>query len=384
VFLEESFEVEDCASKICIFKLRLSLSNAPDQELEQAILELASLCQKGSGKACVCILPREVSDFSVNVPEHLRATLSALPLGVMGINDGRKLAKHMEHLKRLRCADAADGIPEELRGWEERREAATSETGYAQQEGSSPKVYYHHVATGRKRSSAPPVDTGAKAALVTVKEDCFLQWLKDVLATQPKGIIISQTSFRPDPELLSLPESMFNLDTLDTPIAMVSFEVGEELRNKASNGHEPWVTLEFQQTGAVYAWGNGSNGQLGLAGIENRTFLQISENALTKEENAFADRPCYVAHLHEHEVTEIACGAAHTVGVTASGEAFSWGTADALGLTPGTLTPVGEPCAGVPVIVSQFEGLAKAIKPFAGHLHTFVLATLTAAYKSIV
>lgn len=319
VLLTESSEIGDCTDKICIFELRPALAQAPLEELQQAILEMALRCQKGAGRACICILPKQVSEFDVCVPEHLRTTLSPLPFGVIGESHGQNLANHLEQLKRV------------------------------------------------KQES--------QATLVSIKEDCFLQWLKDVLDLRPKGVIISQTSFCPDPELLQLPESLFDLDKLDIPIALVSFEVGEEIRNKLSSS-ELWVTLDFQHTGAVCAWGNGSNGQLGLAGIENRTFLQISQNALTSDENTFVDRPHYIAHLHEHQVTEIACGMAHTIAVTALGEVFSWGTADALGV------PVDGPHSAVPVIVSQFENLAKAVKAFAGHHHTFVRADMP--FQSVV
>jgi len=316
VHLAVGFDEEDCTDKICVFELQPSLAQATAAELQQAVVDIAAQCRKASGKACICILPKQVAEFDVSVPQHLKSWLSSLPIGVMSNKHGHQLAKD------LAC------VP------------------------------------------------GAQAALVAIKEDCFLQWLKDVLAAQPKGIIVSQTSWCPDPELLELPESLFNLDTLDTPIALVSFEVGEELRSKVAGGHEPWVTLEVEQTGAVCSWGNGSNGQLGLAGIENRTLLQISQNALTGDENAFVDKPCYLAHLHEHQVTQIACGSAHTVVVTAPGEVFSSGTAEALGVQ------LREPYSGAPVIVNQFERLVKAAKVFAGHHHTFVLADMP--FKSVV
>lgn len=338
---------------------------------------------------CICISPDQAADLDVSVPQHLQATLSTLPLGVMGQKHGEQLEKEMQIL--------AD---EQL---------------------------------------------DARATVVHVKEDYFLNWLEDIIATGPKGIIISQSSWRPDPELVELPQSL--LEKLTTPIALVSYEVGEELREQLSSGHNPSVTLKFEPSGAVYAWGLGSSGQLGLDGIENRTFLQISQNERTGEENAMVDRPCYVATLHEHEVTQLACGMSHTAAVTATGQVFSWG-ADSLAacrvkvggklrLLPGkalqslkegdigTVTsvhdseggrdrfevtwdrtgertimpqtewpgwsrrlellsqaPSREPHSGVPTKLSHLEGVAKARKVFAGHHHTFVAAEMR--YKSIV
>jgi len=378
ILLSEKWEVADCTAKICVFELSRSLAQATQilqiaganltnstqfqDKLQETILQIATQCQQGSGRACLCILPQEVSEFDIIVPEHLRSVLSAMPLGVIDNKSGKELSKHLEHLKNVRIAETADGLPDEVRGWEER------------QESSGGGVYYENATTGQRRTAAPQVNSGAQATLVTVQEDFSLQWLKDIVANRPKGIIVSQTSWRPDVELLDLPSSFFNLESLDTAIVVVSFEVGEELRK--ATAASPCVTMEFQQTGGVCAWGNGSYGQLGLAGIENRNFLQTSQNALTGEENTFVDRPCYVAHLHEHEVTDLACGAAHTVAVTAPGEVFTWGAAEGLGV------PISEHCSGVPVIVGQLEGFVKAAKAFAGHQQTFIKADMP--FKSVV
>jgi len=364
MLMAEQWDVEDCAGKICIFQLSHTgyqvTSQTPRGELQAAILGVAAECRKGAGLACICILPKQVSEFDVSVPQHL---YSGFPIGVMGYEHGLELANHLERLKNIRIAAVPDGLPEEVRGWEERREDSTG------------NVYYENAAAGRRRSAPPQVLSGSQAALVTMQEDSFLFWLKDILAYRPRGIIVSQTSWRPDVELLELPENLFDQEQLETPIVLVSYEVGDELRGAAALGHELTVSMEFQQTGAIFAWGNGSDGQLGLAGLEHRTLLQSSRNALTGEEHAFSDRPAYVAHLHEHQVAEIACGAAHTVAVTAHGEVFSWGAADSLGVT------VSDPFSGVPVLVEQLD-VVKAVKACAGHHHTFVIADMP--HKSVV
>lgn len=360
ILMAENWEVEDCNGRICVF----NLAETQSDQLQDAILDAASQCRKGNGIACICVVPKQASELDVHIPDLLRPELKDLPLGIMGHDHGHELANHLDRLRNLRIAAEPDGIPEEVRGWEERREEASG------------TIYYENAATGRRRSAPPHVLSGAKAALVNVPEDSFLQWLKDVLDCKPKGIIVSQTSWRPDVELLALPETLFDKEKLDTPIVLVSYEVGDEMRSAAALGHELTVSMEIQQTGALLAWGNGSTGQLGLAGIEHSSLLQSSRNALTGEENIFVDRPTFVPHLHEHQVTEVACGAAHTVAATAHGEVFSWGTADSLGV------PVSEPFSGVPVIVDQLEGLVKAVKVCAGHHHTFVIADMP--YKSVV
>ena len=38
--------------------------------------------------------------------------------------------------------------------------------------------------------------------------------------------------------------------------------------------------MEMHTSGGVYAWGQGTSGQLGLSGIENQSFPIRSENAL--------------------------------------------------------------------------------------------------------
>merc|ERR1719436_1751286 len=195
-----------------------------------------------------------------------------------------------------------------------------------------------------------------------------------MIELRPKGIIVCQQSWRPDVELVNLAESI--LDTLDLPVVMVTWEAGEELKTVASNGSQPWVTMEVQPYGGVCAWGNGTFGQLGLSGIENQNFMTLSHNSLTNEENVYATRPYYVAHLHEHQVPALACGSAHTVATTQQGEVFAWGAADGLGV------PLDRGSSEVPMFVEQLEGMVKAKKAFAGHYHSYVVAEMP--FKSIV
>lgn len=219
--------------------------------------------------------------------------------------------------------------------------------------------------------------TGVQAALVSIVEDNFLKWLQRILDARPKGVIISQTSWRPDVELLDLLVGAFNLEALDIPIALVTYEAGEELRTALRDGNDICLAMEIQESGGLYAWGNSSLGQLGLGGIENRDFLAYARNASTGEENSFVDKPVYVADLHEHEVARITCGAAHTVAVTSRGEVFAWGAIDSLGFRPKN----SERFCDKPLCVEQLSKHVKSKAAFAGGYHSFVVADMP--YKSV-
>merc|ERR1712007_348220 len=90
----------------------------------------------------------------------------------------------------------------------------------------------------------------------------------------------------------------------------------------------------------------------------------------TQEEFSFTTEPCYVAHLHEHQVVDIACGAQHAAAVTQHGEVFAWGASSGLGVQ------VEKPFSDIPQYVEQLEGLVKASKVFAGHDHSFIVAEM--------
>jgi len=276
----------------------------------------------------------------------------------MSHRHGLELRKHISRLQSVRIAQAPDGVPDEVKHWREKREEFTG------------RPFYENARTGQKRWAPPVLLPGTEATLLTIREDCFLQRLRAVHDMRPKAIIVAQVSWRPDVEMISLAEPMFCHETLDVPIVQVTFEAGEELKSVLSNGSSPWVTFEIQPFGGVCAWGNSTSGQLGLAGIENREFLQRSQNTLTQEEFSFTTEPCYVAHLHEHQVVDIACGAQHAAAVTQHGEVFAWGAASGLGVQ------VEKPFSDIPQYVEQLEGLVKASKVFAGHDHSFIVAEM--------
>lgn len=349
----------DCVERICIFEVALRTHSLASSELAKVVLELALECHQARGLACLCILPKKVAPFDVQAMHASVAdSLKSFPFGVMSYDHGVALKKHITKLINMRIAEAPDGLPDDVRDWRECREEFTGRT------------YYHNVKTNKKRWAPPQIDSNTEASLLVIKDDYFLPRLKALLEYQPKGIIVCQQSWRPDVELITLDERTFDLEYLETPIVMVTYEAGEELKSVLASGAEPWVTMEMQKTGGVFAWGNGTFGQLGLSGIENQEFLTQTQNTLTGEQNKFANQPFYLAHLHEHQVIDVACGATHTIAVTAQGDVFSWGAADGLGV------PLSAATSEVPMFVEQLEGLVKAKRAFAGHNHSFVVADM--------
>mmetsp|Transcript_11313 Transcript_11313/g.34971 ORF Transcript_11313/g.34971 Transcript_11313/m.34971 type:complete len:940 (+) Transcript_11313:1-2820(+) len=347
----------DCRQRVCVFEELLHSTGTSPEELTPAILELARRCQEGQGLACLCILPKKAELFTVQAPPDRTWTcLRSLAFGVMSYEHGMALKKHVARLVNDRLNGVPGELPEEVRDWRECREDFTG------------RAYFENTASGAKRRAPPQVDPGVQAWLLDVREDGLLPRLRALLELRPRGVILCQQSWRPDVELLSLPEAL--LEELVVPVVTVTYEAGEELKAVAAKGAQPWISMELQPFGALCAWGNGTFGQLGLSAIENRHFLTRTQNALTNEETSFADRPCYVAHLHEHQVLNVACGAAHSVAVTQQGEVFTWGAADGLGV------PLEKSSSGVPMFVEQLEGLVKCTRAFAGHYHSFVLAEM--------
>mmetsp|Transcript_60167 Transcript_60167/g.169740 ORF Transcript_60167/g.169740 Transcript_60167/m.169740 type:complete len:985 (-) Transcript_60167:22-2976(-) len=362
--VEGKVEIEtDCEGKICVFEVPSQTDQTPLEDITRAVVQLALQCKEGRGRACLCVLPKKVEPYAVEVPQDMPPdVLKSFVFGVMSFEHGMALRKHISRLINTRISESPDSIPDEVKGWQECTQEFTGRT------------YFEHAATGKKRWAPPQIHPKTEAALLIIKEDAFLPRLKAVLEVKPKGVIVCQQSWRPDVELVTLPESL--LQEVHTPIVLVTYEAGEELKGVTANGAKPWVTMEIQPYGGVCAWGNGTFGQLGLAGIENQSFLTQTHNGLTNEENSFANRPYYVAHLHEHQVTNISCGSAHTIAVTQQGEVFTWGAADGLGV------PLGKQSSEVPMFVEQLESLVKATKAFAGHYHSFVTAEMP--YPSVI
>lgn len=360
------WEADDCQGQICVFELRDGVSGA---QIAANVVEVALECQRGRGLACLCVLPKKVDKFDVvATPDAAAQSLRSFTFGVMSYEHGQALKKHVARLVSIKVSQATDGQVEEMRDWLERREEFTG------------RPFYENSKTGRKRWAPPVIVPNTEAALLVMREDYFLQRLKGILNLRPRGLIVCQQSYRPDVELVTLPSPMFNLDhPLPSPIALVTYEAGEELKSVAANGSEPYITMEIQASGGLYAWGHGTNGQLGLTGIENQQLLASQLNQLTGMSTLHATRPCYVAHLHEHQVVEVACGISHTAAVTQQGEVFAWGSAEGLGVP---LAPPTKPQSDVPIFVEQLEGLVRAKKVYAGGHHTIVAAEMP--FKSIL
>jgi alpha-tubulin suppressor-like RCC1 family protein len=68
-------------------------------------------------------------------------------------------------------------------------------------------------------------------------------------------------------------------------------------------GHSLFLT----DSGSVHAWGNGANGRLGLGDLSDHT------------------EACWISALEDEVVTDIQCGASHSVVLTSSGAIYTWG-----------------------------------------------------------
>merc|ERR1740123_1573003 len=126
------------------------------------------------------------------------------------------------HVTRLIATQAADGSPDDRKNWRERVEDSTG------------KTYFEHISTGERRRAPPQPSLNVQASLLAVQEDGFIRRLHAMVDLKPKGIIVCQQSWRPDDELVVMPEDL--LATLDVPIVMLTYEAGEELKNVANNG----------------------------------------------------------------------------------------------------------------------------------------------------
>jgi hypothetical protein len=291
--------------------------------------------------------------FDIDSDEANRACsrlICPLPFGLLSHEEGESLKAHL-----LEASAQPDGASE----WQEGREAFTG------------KPFYMHVVSGELRSAPPQIFLSVEATLWTVNESTFLPHLRKVVELKPRGVVVSEEAWRPDVSLVQLPADWVD-ETAEVPIVMVSYEAGEQLRSLLRDGSEPWVTMEVQPYGGVYAWGMCNSGQLGLADIVHRNDLIRDMNVRTDEPRIHANLPCYVAHLHEHEVTNIACGAAHSLACSRDGKVFSWGRLEGLGAP----LPSGQSSSDVPLYVEQLEGLVQAYRVLAGHHQSFALATL--------
>lgn len=357
---EGKFDIRtDCASKICVFEMSNRSDGKSEAELASEIVMLAAKCQEGHGQACICILPKNVDKFDVVAPPSAPEAVKKFIFGVMSFDHGALLSAHYSRNVERVFAKASPGVPESVAEWLEVDDFSTGAR------------MYEHRTTKERRRTSPLVDSGIKASLVSVCEDSFLPRLKAMCDLTPKGIIVSQQSWRPDVDFMLLPPT-FGLERLRVPVAVVSFEAGEEL--KATKASMPWIAMDVEAGGCgVFAWGTGTSGQLGLAGIENQDYLMRMQTSLIYDEQAFTSHPIYVANLHEHQVTSIACGTAHTIAGTCGGDIFTWGAAVALG------TSAGKKKSDVPLYVEQLDGVGNTTRVFAGHHQSFAKVEISFA-----
>ncbi|TYZ59069.1 hypothetical protein PybrP1_007189 [[Pythium] brassicae (nom. inval.)] len=158
------------------------------------------------------------------------------------------------------------------------------------------------------------------------------------LANGAAGVILIQDSesVEMDGETRGAPQRFD-----DRLIAMISHEEGSRLRaasrmticekympllSRDGSNYElvADVAFEVRPGGTTYAWGNAQNGRLG-AGPSPCDVYQDGYEALTDTTYRFLERPMPVVTLAGIEMRQLACGAAHSLAVTAEGSVFAWG-----------------------------------------------------------
>jgi RCC1 and BTB domain-containing protein len=108
-------------------------------------------------------------------------------------------------------------------------------------------------------------------------------------------------------------------------------------------------TAAITETGAVYTWGGGEHGQLGLGDKINKTV------------------PTPITTLDSYQITSITCGWSHTVALSSCGKVFTWGNGDHGKLGHGTTAKVA-----VPKLVESLAHL-RVIKIASYNEHTAAL-----------
>lgn len=362
--VEGAWEKDDLRDRLCVLEVA-ARSDARDlATVGMEAMKLVMEAMENKAAACVVALPPGVDEIKDTaaldlhdfVSKDQEEALSDFYYGTTSASHGLELKRHLQAMISDRVQNSIDNLPQDVKDWKQCNEEFTG------------RIYYHNVATDVKRWAPPIVDLDIAAVIICLKEDAFIQRLKKLLEARPKGIIVCQQSWKPDVELVKLPADM---NTDNVPVMMVPFETGDELKNLASVGGEVVVTAEVQQTGGVFAWGNAASGQLALDEIENTRHIEEHINPLTGVQGFYCPYPRYVTHLHENQVTSLGAGQAHSVAVTASGEVFSWGLAEAIG-SPS----VEGDCVRTPVFVEQLDGLASATGAFGGYKQCLILADL--------
>jgi alpha-tubulin suppressor-like RCC1 family protein len=133
----------------------------------------------------------------------------------------------------------------------------------------------------------------------------------------------------------------------ETPVK-VSLPAGVTVTQIASNGS---FALALASSGAVYAWGDGTDGQLGDGGTTS------------------SDTPVKVSLPSDSKVTQVAGGGQFALAVTAAGTVLAWGDDSWGELGDGMTSTTG---SDVPVAVSLPKG-AKVEAVAAGQYHALAL-----------
>jgi len=130
-------------------------------------------------------------------------------------------------------------------------------------------------------------------------------------------------------------------------------------------------SLTINKEGRVYCWGANSCGQLGIS-MENRSIEKDQDGI------PHISIPEKIDQLLEFTIVDIACGEAHSLAVTSTGDLYSWGACSCgqLGLDGCDTMPVdndGYPYQPVPTLVTNGFTSRPILKVACGGVHNLAI-----------
>lgn len=166
-------------------------------------------------------------------------------------------------------------------------------------------------------------------------------------------------------DVLTMPVDADNCPYMPTPQPV--FGLGNIVRLACGDSH----SLTVDRDGRLYCWGANSCGQLGI--------MNPDDPRIRKDPDGIPHlpTPAIVEALADQRIVDIACGEAHSLAVSATGNLYSWGACSCgqLGLGSCEGMPVdsdGYPYQPTPTLVTGFRGQA-VLKVACGGVHNLAI-----------
>lgn len=166
-------------------------------------------------------------------------------------------------------------------------------------------------------------------------------------------------------DVLTMPVDADNCPYMPTPQPVLN--LGNIVRLACGDSH----SLTVDRDGRLYCWGANSCGQLGI--------MNPDDPRIRKDPDGIPHlpTPAIVEALADQRIIDIACGEAHSLAVSATGNLYSWGACSCgqLGLGSCEGMPVdsdGYPYQPTPTLVTGFRGQA-VLKVACGGVHNLAI-----------